>query len=57
MLVFVSSFEAFVFAVAEKVEKSLLNEDNIGFWLVRSYYERLSSRKEESLQMIFNSFI
>lgn len=57
MLVFVSSFEAFVFAVAEKVEKSLLNEDNIGYWLVRSYYERLSSRKEESLQMIFNSFI
>lgn len=44
-------------SVAEKVKKSLLSEDNMGYGLVRNYYERLSSRKEESLQMIFNSLV
>lgn len=44
-------------AVVEKVEKSLLSEDNMGYGLVRNYYERLSNRKEESLQMIFNSLV
>lgn len=44
-------------SVAEKVKKSLLSEDNMGYGLVRNYYERLSNRKEESLQMIFNSLV
>ncbi|MFA5633939.1 MAG: hypothetical protein WCY00_02400 [Candidatus Dojkabacteria bacterium] len=41
----------------EKVENYLLSNENLGYPLVREYYEKLKDRKDENLQEIFDTAI